>query len=71
MTSAVITDDVPPYTNYVPNSTSLNGSPKADVAGTSPLATSNSGMQVNGPGDAAGTIAIGKSATVLFQVTVQ
>lgn len=71
LTSAVITDDVPPYTNYVPNSTSLNGTPKSDVSGTSPLATSNSGMQVNGPGDAAGTISIGKSATVLFQVTVQ
>lgn len=71
LTGAVLTDDIPPYTTYVPNSTSLNGSPVADVAGTTPLATSNGGMPVHSPGQASGTIAVGASATVLFQATVQ
>lgn len=71
LSGAVITDDVPAFTTYVPNSTSLNGTPVADEGGTTPLATSNAGMDVNGPGDAAGVIAVGKTATVVLQVTVQ
>lgn len=71
LTGAVITDDVPPYTAYVPNSTSLNGTPVADEGGTTPLATVNSGMDVNSPGEPAGEIAVGDSATVILQVTVQ
>lgn len=71
LTGAVIADDVPPYTAYVPNSTSLNGVAVPDETGTTPLATSNGGMDVNSPGEPAGEIAIGDSATVTFQVTVQ
>lgn len=71
LTSAVITDDIPPYTAYVPNSTSLNGTPVADESGTTPLASANGGMDVNGPGDPVGQIGVGKTATVLLQVTVQ
>lgn len=71
LSGAVITDDIPDYTSYVPNSTSLNGSAVSDVAGTTPLATSNGGMTVNGVGDAAGDIGIGHTATVVLQVTVQ
>jgi hypothetical protein len=71
LTGAVITDDVPPFTAYVPNSTSLNGTPVADEGGTTPLATVNSGMDINSPGEPAGEIAVGDSATVILQVTVQ
>ncbi|MDF3029946.1 MAG: hypothetical protein K0R03_504 [Moraxellaceae bacterium] len=71
LTGAVIADDIPPFTAYVPNSTTLNGSAVADEGGTTPLATSNAGMDVNSPGEPAGEIAIGDSATVTFQVTVQ
>lgn len=71
LSGAVITDDVPPYTTYVPNSTSLNGTPVADVASTTPLAVSNGGLPVNSAGQASGVIAIGANATVVLQVTVQ
>lgn len=71
LTGAVITDDVPAYTTYVPNSTSLNGTPVADEAGTTPLATVNSGMAVNSPSEPAGEIGVGETATVVLQVSVQ
>jgi hypothetical protein len=71
LTGAAITDDIPPYTSYVPNSTTLNGAPVADETLTTPLATVNSGMDVNSPGEPAGEIAVGDTATVTLQVTVQ
>ncbi|MFN3585999.1 MAG: hypothetical protein ACK4UT_00730 [Moraxellaceae bacterium] len=70
LTSALITDDIPPYTSYVPNSTSLNGTPVADVGGTTPLATANGGLIVNSPGEPAGEIAGGDTAVVVLQVVV-
>lgn len=71
LTGAVITDDIPPYTAYVPNSTSLNGASVPDESATTPLATVNGGLDVNSPSGAAGEIAIGETATVVLQVTVQ
>lgn len=68
LTGAAITDSIPAYTAYVPNSTTLNASTQPDVAGTSALV---GGLPVNSPGDAAGTIGVGKTATVTLQVTVQ
>lgn len=67
ITGASITDTIPEFTTYVPNSTTLNGNPVADVGGTSPLV---SGLQVNSTGGAAGEIVDGESAVVTFQVTV-
>lgn len=71
LTGAVITDDIPAYTSYVPNSTRLNGVPVADETATTPLATVNGGLDVNSPSGAAGEVAIGETATVLLQVIVQ
>lgn len=68
LTGAVITDDIPAYTAYVPNSTTLNGATQADVGGTSALV---GGLSVNSPGDPSGTIGVGETATVTLQVTVQ
>lgn len=70
LTNALIMDDAPAFTSYVPNSTSLNGVPVADIGGASPLATANGGLLVNSPGEAAGEIAGGDTAVVLFQVVV-
>lgn len=64
---AAITDSIPEFTTYVPNSTTLNGNPVADVGATSVLV---GGLQVNSPTGAAGEIIDGESAEVIFQVTV-
>ena len=66
-TGARITDAVPAYTGYVSHTTTLNGVLVQDVNGTTPLA---GGMAVNSPGEAAGIIAPGETATVTFMVQV-
>ena len=65
---AVITDSIPEFTAYVPNSTTLNGNPVADVGPNSALV---GGLQVNSATGAAGEIVDGETAVVTFQVTVQ
>ncbi len=64
-TACTIADAVPSYTDYVPNSTTLNGAPVADAGGTTPLAA---GMPVKSPGQPAGAIAASEQAVVTFQV---
>lgn len=71
LTGAAITDDVPAFTSYVANSTSLNGTLVADETGTTPMATANAGMAVNSPGEPAGEVAAGESAVIVFRATVQ
>ncbi|MDX8377314.1 MAG: hypothetical protein R8L53_04755 [Mariprofundales bacterium] len=66
-TGNVLTDNIPPFTTYVASSTTLNAIAAADVAGASPLVA---GLSLNSAGQAAGTIAAGATATVIFQVTV-
>ena len=68
ITGAVITDSIPEFTAYVPNSTTLNGNPVADVGPNSALV---GGLQVNSATGAAGEIVDGETAVVTFQVTVQ
>lgn len=68
VTGAVLTDSIPDYSTYVPNSTLLNGAAVADVAGTSPLV---GGLSVNSATGAAGEIVDGEVAEVIFQVTIQ
>ncbi len=69
--SSVMTDEVPVFTTYVPNSTKLNGNPVVDgPLSTLPLTSANGGLSVNSPGAPAGTINAGTSAVVTFQVTV-
>jgi len=71
MTGAVLKDPLPPYTNYVANSTTLNGVAVTDVSNTTPVNTS-AGLNVKSPSaGAAGTIVAGEGAVVIFQVTVQ
>jgi hypothetical protein len=69
-----ITDAVPTFTSYVANSTRLNGITVAGDGATSPLAAGlivddNPARAANAA--ASGNIAAGKSAVVIFQVTVQ
>jgi len=66
-TGCTLVDDIPTYTSYVTETTTLNGSPVADVGGASPLVA---GMAVNSPGEAAGMIAPGEEAVVTMLVQV-
>lgn len=67
VTGASLTDSIPDYITYVPNSTTLNGAPQADIAGVSPVV---GGMDVNSPTGGAGEINDGETAVIIFQVTV-
>lgn len=70
-TGNVLTDEVPEFTTYISGSTTLNGSSIADGSGASlPLSSANGGLTINSPSGAAGVIAEGESAVVLFRVTV-
>ncbi|WP_239026847.1 isopeptide-forming domain-containing fimbrial protein [Geomonas oryzisoli] len=72
-TGVTLRDQVPANTAYVPNSTTLNGKPVADVGAASPL---QGGMTVNSPANpvpgtmpaAAGTAS--NVATVTFEVRI-
>jgi uncharacterized repeat protein (TIGR01451 family) len=69
LTAAVLADTIPPYTSYVPNSTTLNSNAVADPsAGVSPL--EGAGMSVDSDGTA-GEVVAGNTAVVIFQVTVE
>lgn len=73
-TGAVITDEVPAFTTYVPGSTTLNGGVVADgtvpAPGTLPTTSANGGLSVNSTGALPGVINAGSPAVVIFQVTV-
>ncbi len=60
-------DAIPAGTTYVAGSTTLNGVAVADVSGAMPFATA---AAVNSSTQAAGVIAVGATATVAFQVTI-
>jgi large repetitive protein len=60
-------DLIPAGTTYVAGSTTLNGTAVADVSGAMPFVTART---VNSAGQAAGVLAVGASATVVFKVTV-
>lgn len=63
--------DVPTFTTYVINSTTLNGNPVGDGAGsTLPLTSANGGLAVNSPSGTAGVIVAGENAVIIFQVTI-
>jgi len=66
-TNTVFTDPIPANTAYIPNSTTLNGNPVADVTGNMPF--TNGGF-VNSQGEPNGQINVGKSAIVSFQVRI-
>ncbi len=59
-TNTIVTDPIPANTQYVANSTTVNGLPVADVGGTSPLVT---GLNV-------GTVSVGSPTTVTFKVRI-
>lgn len=70
LTGAKLQDELPPYTSYVANSTTLNGAAVTEVGGVLPLA--GAGIDINSPGTAtAGEILPGEAAVVIFTVTVQ
>lgn len=68
VTGAVLKDAIPSYTTYVADSTTLNAAAAADVGGTTPLVA---GLSINTPAAAAGVLADGDSAIVMFRVTVE
>jgi len=70
-TNSVLIDEVPAYTSYVANSTTLNGNPVADaVGGGFPLTAAVSGLPVNSTSGGAGEIVDGESAVIIFRVIV-
>lgn len=66
-TNTLMADPLPANTTYVPNSTTLNGSPIADRAGAMPFVA---GDVVNSPGRPIGQVNPGETATVQFRVRV-
>src|SRR5262249_37826618 len=72
-TDAVLRDQIPVNTTYVPGSTRVNGTPVPDSGGLSPLV---SGMPINATGRPAGTIPAGAAnsqtnlATITFDVVI-
>lgn len=73
-TGVKLIDDVPIDTNYVLNSVYLNGLGVADVAGNSPLITgidiSSADLTPPLPTVDNGTISVGQTATIIFDVEV-
>lgn len=71
LANSQIVDEVPNNTTYVPGSTTLNGAPVPDGAGsTLPTTFANGGLQINSPTGAAGVLVDGESAVLIFRVTV-
>jgi uncharacterized repeat protein (TIGR01451 family) len=66
-TGTTLQDLIPTGTTYLSGSTLLNGVALADVAGAMPYVAART---VNSPGQGAGVLAVGASATVSFMVTV-
>lgn len=64
---STLADPIPAGMAYVAGSTKLNGVAVADLSGAMPFAAAR---QVNGSGDAAGVVSVGKTATVTFDVNV-
>ena len=69
LNTALIEDTVPAYTQYLPNSTQLNGVAVTD-AGATAFPLDEGGLSINSPSGASGQIIDGETAVVLFQVTV-
>ncbi len=64
---ATMADAIPAGTTYVAGSTQMNGVAVPDVAGAMPFATA---APVRSAGQAAGVVAVGATATITFQVTI-
>ncbi len=64
---STLQDAIPAGATYVAGSTTLNGTAVADVAGVMPFVAAR---LVNSAGQAAGVLAVGQSAAVVFRVTV-
>lgn len=69
LTGAAITDSLPQYSSYVDNSTTLNGAAVTD-AGTTNFPLDEGGLAVNSASGAAGEVADGETAVVIFRVTI-
>jgi uncharacterized repeat protein (TIGR01451 family) len=66
-TDVRLADPIPANTTYVPGTTTLDGTPVADINGAMPYVTPQG---ANSPGALDGNIAPGDTATVTFEVTV-
>lgn len=65
--ASTLQDAIPAGTTYVANSTTLNGTAVADVAGVMPFVSART---INSPTRPAGQINAGETATIVFKVTV-
>lgn len=68
-TAAALTDAIPTNTSYISNTTKLNNTAVADVAGAMPFATP---YEIHSPGAPAGQLNVGASqaAVVMFRVII-
>lgn len=66
-TATIFKDAIPSGTTYVPNSTTQNGLPVADVGGSMPYITEK---KIFSTGQNEGSIGIGKCVTIEFKVNV-
>lgn len=65
--NSVFADAIPASTTYVPNSTTINGNPIADVSGNMPFAIP---AEINSPNQLAGIITVGSMVTITFRVVI-
>ena len=65
--NSLFADAIPVSTTYVPNSTTINGNPIADVAGNMPFATP---ATINSPTELPGIIIVGSTSTITVKVIV-
>jgi len=66
-TSSKFYDNIPAGVSYLAGSTKLNGTTVSDVSGKMPYA---GGGLINTPTSSSGVLAAGKTATIIFKVTV-
>jgi len=69
-TAATLADPLSAYITYTAATTTLNGNPVADNGSAPVFPLSGAGISINSPGQGAGIIAPGATATIVYQVTV-
>jgi uncharacterized repeat protein (TIGR01451 family) len=67
-TGVKVYDPIPDFAFYIPNSTTVNGVPVADVNGTMPFSVTG-GQYINSTGARTGMVQPGNNVVIKFQVT--
>ena len=69
-TAVKVSDPIPAFATYVPNSTTVNGVPVADVNGTMPFSVTG-GQYINSTGARTGMVQPGNNVVIKFQVITE